>query len=584
MLKKAACILLSALLLASATACGGNANESVSSGGASPTTSQTAGKTEDGSNLPTVTVGFQNTSDYDSTSKTWPTDIFKDFQEAVREKCGITLQFKGWADNQAFELALASNDLPDMFEASSQYINPLLNGDHILALDDYLNQMPNFTALSKTRIAAMRKYYSKNNDGKLYFWTPFIGTEPPSATWWNGLTMRWDYYKELGYPEIKSEDDFLKVVKQALQKHPTTADGKKVYGIATFSDGTLWGWWVHGCMYGYSNITDSYALDYRNGNNTIVNNYMDLESPVWRDISFYYKANQMDLFDPDSLTMKGDDLNALATNGQLIATNCAWYGGKLTANELAKDPDSLAEYMVIPVEGQYNWGNGITNIGWTFYNAVNKNTQYPQQIMKLIDYINSPEGARMGVMGKEGHIWSTVDSKPTIKQEYIDINKKGGDEATIKTSGVWEGFFGPASTTQCKDGGPVNLWKDVNVLKNALTPAEKDFSSHYGVTVPAQAAKKLIQAGKAYDQSGADKDLLSLLPSSPQDVTRIDTKCLDIMVKAIPKLVLAKNDAEFKQIQNDTLASFKAAGVDTSIQWWKEQETSIKAFLASVKK
>ena len=72
----------------------------------------------------------------------------------------------------------------------------------------------------------MRKYYS-NGDGGLYFWTPNLGGEIGSQMW-NGLTIRWDWYKELGYPEVKNEDDFLNVVKQIVDLHPTTENGDKV--------------------------------------------------------------------------------------------------------------------------------------------------------------------------------------------------------------------------------------------------------------------------------------------------------------------------------------------------------------------
>lgn len=585
MKKKVICILLTLVMIIGLTACGKNEAKVPDTGSDSTGETEQEGNTA-GKDLPTVVWGFvANGGNYEADNPAWPTNVFKDFQEAVRDKAGVNLEFKSYADNQAFELALASGDLPDMIEVPREYCTALLNGNNIMALDDYLKLAPNLVSVSDTRIAAMRKYYSKNNDGKLYFWTPFVGTELNGSDWWNGMTIRWDYYKELGYPEVKTEDDFLNVVKQAVDKHPTTEDGKKVYGVATYSDGTLWGWWIRGCMYGYHNITDAYSMDIRDNANVIINNFTDLDSPVWRDIRYYYKANQMGIFDPDSLTMKGDDLNAKATNGQLVSTICTWYGGSLRQNEMEKDPDTLAEYKVLPVEGQYNWGNQHSDIGWPFYNGVNSKTEHIEEIMKIIDYVNTPEGARMGLMGKEGGIWETVDGVPRVKQEAIDLrNKVGGDEATIKTSGLWPDTFGVASSTICKDGGMADLWNDPNIWEQTLTPAQKDFADHYGVQVPSQAAGKLIEEGKAYDKQNMDWDLMSLLPSTPQDIARIDASCIDIMVKAIPRLVLAKDQAEFDQVQKETLEAFEKSDVQTSIDWWKTQETEIRQFLDSVEK
>ena len=582
MMKKWGCILLALLVALSVAACGGGAEKDTSKGGTTANGTELNSSTPP-EELPDIVWGFTNNGSYEPGSKTWPTDVFKDFQEAVREKVGVNLEFKGWADNQSFELALASNDLPDMFTVQREYVPALLNGNHVLAMDDYLELAPHLTSVSNVRIAAMRKYYSKNDDGKLYFWTPHVGKDLVGSAWWNGMTIRWDYYKELGYPEVKTEDDFLKVVKQAVEKHPTTAEGRKVYGVATHSDGTLWGWWIRGCMFGYQNITDSYALDIRDNANVVVNNYTDLDSPVWRDIRYYYKANQLGVFDPDSLTMKGDDLNAKASNGQLVSTNCTWNGGQLRANEMAKDPNTLAEYMVIPVEGQYNWGNQQGKIGWPFYHAVNSKTKNVEGVMKLIDYVNTPEGTRMGYMGKEGNIWEKVDSTPKIKDEAIAIRNKGGDEATVKTNGLWTQTFGVAGSTVCEDGKNADLWQDPAIWALTLTPAAKDFSQHYGVQVPSQAALKLIEEGKAYDKEDMNWDLLTLLPSTPQNIARIDARCLDIMNKAVPQLVLAKSQAEFDKVQAKTLEAFQAADIQTSIAWWKDQEKTIKAFLDSVR-
>lgn len=578
-------LLMALVLTAGAAGCGAGESQNGETGEkgeslveSSQVQNQDAGQEE----MPTIVWGFlANGGDYSAENEKWPSEVFKDFQEAVRENTGVNVEFKSYPDNQSFELALAGGDLPDMFEVSREYCTALLAGNHVLALDDYLDDMPNLNAVSELRTESMRKYFSKDGDGKMYFWTPYVGTEPYGSNWWNGMTIRWDWYKEAGYPEVKTEDDFLNVLKGIVEKHPETEDGKKVYGVATYSDGTLWGWWIRGCLYGYHNITDSYSMDIREGRNKIVNNYMDLDSPVWRDIRYYYKANQMGLFDPDSLTMRGDDLNAKATNGQLVSTICTWYGGSLSQNERSKDPESVAEYMVLPLEGQYNWGSQHGNIGWPFYHGVNAKTENPEAVMKVINYVNTPEAARIGHMGKEGRLWELVDGKPAIKEEAIEIKLAGGDEAALKVNGLWPQTFGVAETAVCGDGAPANLWNSPDIWERTLTPAQMDFAQHYGVQVPSQAALKLIEEGKAFDKSGMDWDLMSLLPSAPQDIARIDSRCLDICIKAMPRLVLAADQKEFDAVVEETLAAFREAGVEKSIEWWESQETEIRTFLDS---
>ncbi len=512
-----------------------------------------------------------------------PTEVLKDVQEALRDYAGVEITFEG-CDTQKLDLLLTGSELPDIITVNRNYCNTLLVGKKVAKLDDYLQYAPNLESLSPIRIAAMRKYYS-NGDGGLYFWTPSVGNETSGAELWNGLTIRWDWYKELGCPEVKNPDEFLEVVKQIVDNHPTTENGDKVYGVATFSDGTLWGWQIPGAYWGYHNISDAYSMRLANDANEVVNNFTVMDSPVWHMIEYYFKANQMGIFDPDSLTMKSDDLNAKATNGQIVSPLCSWYGGSLYDNSRAENPDSLAGYMVLPMEGQYNWDNGTSQIGWSYYTAASADTPYLEQIMKVFDFLNTKEGSRLAYMGKEGRVWETVEGKAVIKDEYVQMKLNGDPKEVSKNlSSMWGGMMGAANMTMLDDGAPVSLWDTPDIWKLTLNPLQKDFSEHYGVEVPAEAARNLIAEGKAYDFSAGTlaKDILSLIPATPADISRIDTRCTDIMIKAIPNLVLAADQAEYDRIKEETLAELEAADIQTSIEWWTTQSEEIREFLKSV--
>jgi hypothetical protein len=281
--------------------------------------------------------------------------------------------------------------------------------------------------------------------------------------------------------------------------------------------------------------------------------------------------------------MKGDDLNQKASDGQIVAPNCQWYGGDLYTIQRAADPNTLAQYMVLPVEGQYNWANAPTNIGWNFYYGISRKARNVEAIMKLYDYLSTPDGARFAYCGPQGKLWDIIGGKPKIKPEAVALQTRGGKEWTVQGSGLWDGFIFISPRTLLGDGGMANLWNDPELWQSSMTPAEKDFNSHYGVTYPAEAALNLIKKGKTWDRSGQLQDLLTLLPTVPQDVRRIDAACLDIMVKAIPRLVLATDDAEFESLKAQVQRDFQNANIRTSIDWWMAAEKDIKNFLASVK-
>ena len=96
--------------------------------------------------------------------------------------------------------------------------------------------------------------------------------------------------------------------------------------------------------------------------------------------------------------------------------------------------------------------------------------------------------------------------------------------------------------------------------------------------------QKLVEEGKAFDKSAGTmaQDVIALMPGIPADISRIDTRCTDIMIKAIPNLVLAEDQAAFDRIKEETLAELEAADIQTSIDWWSAQEKDIKEYLQTV--
>ena len=57
-------------------------------------------------------------------------------------------------------------------------------------------------------------------------------TQDAMYTW----DLRWDLYKELGYPEIKTLDDMVNVLAQMKEICPTDDNGKTTYGVSLFND------------------------------------------------------------------------------------------------------------------------------------------------------------------------------------------------------------------------------------------------------------------------------------------------------------------------------------------------------------
>ena len=521
---------------------------------------------------PTLSIGFDQLSE-SSREDYMKSNIFS----YVEDKLNINLEYVSFSNAEQLQIALAGGDLPDIIEVKNDYIDQLLSAGMIIPLDDYLDQMPNMVNLSSLRIASTREYFS-NGDGKLYFVKPQVGVETPDAYLWNGYTVRWDWYKELGAPEIKTEDDYIAYLKAAVEAHPETANGQKVWGYATYND--LWGWWVPGSFYGFHNITDEYHL--RSKDSALVNAYLDPEGPIWKQVHFCYKLNQEGLFDPDSFTMTGDDLRAKVENEQYAAIICQWYDS-LYSLKRQEDPDTLAGYVVLPAEGQGNWSGSNFKAGWSFYYGITSNCKNPEVAVKFLDWLNTEDAARLILTGVQGVVWDYDENgTPVITEEALkNKNTMSTDEWNVWGGGLWGGLVGIGTNTVLSDGGKANLWNDREMMIASLRPLDKDFCEFYGVEIPYEAEYQKIEAGLSWDKSETMADIGNLLGSTPTEISRIDNNCREIVYRALPDLVLAANQEEYDAVYAQVQADLKDAGIDESMAWWTSAVEPIKEFIAA---
>jgi hypothetical protein len=511
--------------------------------------------------------------------KNFPFDTFAEMQRIT----GVELEYTNYSDEQ-LKVLLAGGDIGDILCVDSSYIKPMIEGDNVIALDDYLaSGKSNITQFYPKRVEFSKKFFS-NDTGKVYFLPASAGKGGHGQNIWNGYVVRWDYYKELGFPEIKDNASYLKVLSDMQKKHPTTEDGKKTYGMACFNDWPgLWGWWYNQCFtkgfYNWGPGGYVYTVD----NGDIVNNYMDPNSPLWMTLKMAYDANKLGLFDPDSFTMKNADMAAKSKAGQYLGSGVNWWVGSFYTDQQAKDPASLAGYAIIPTDGTYACAGNGTEVGQTNkLIAITKNCKYPDRAKDFVNFLFSPECARLFNSGIQGKDWDIVDGKPILKEETIALANTGGD--TWAKKGVNNGSLGnffrlSGNDIVPSDGGPASLWSDPRIFVKQNTPVDKEFSAKYGVTYPYEAYEKKIKDGTMKDFTALPQDVPNALPIATDDIKRIDAKLDDIMMKALPKAVLAKSEAEYLEVQKQVFADLKAAGAEQSQEWWFGEWAKAKTFI-----
>ncbi|THF74420.1 type 2 periplasmic-binding domain-containing protein [Cohnella fermenti] len=552
------------LLLAACTNSGGNTKDSSASPSTSPSASApNAASSQETplSNEPiTLTVFLGNEADG------FVNGIMdNELADAIKEKFNITLDIIH-GDEVKQKTMIAGGDLPDImeFEGNAYTLaDSLIKSGQIIPLDDLIDKYgPNIKKYSQLSLDVFKKSYS-NGTGNIYFLSTAQQKAYDGLISLNGYVnfyTRWDLYKDIGAPEMTNEDDFLNVMKQIQDKNPKTSDGKKVYSFSAWTD---WGTWPYLITYpfvhGYTNTAYNRLLNLETGE--VEDMYTDEDGIFWQGIKFFNKAYRMGLFDPEGFTQKLSQYLDKISRGELLNSGLNVFNGgpdlvKNTGNE-------LAELIAIP--GPFPTISGVYTsdkpLGWGIGTAkmITSSNKYPERTMQLLDYLNSPDGARLIFNGIQGVDWDIVDGKETLigemaKQDNQDYLNKTGFNHQLKELGAFDESY------PNENGVPVDLKKLVN--EATVTAAEKDFAKHYGAPLyPGQVYDQWVKDGKV--NSPTKFWAAPSMVSAPSDTTtQALAKADQYFMANVTKFIMAKDDAAFETAKQKAIDDFIGMGLD----------------------
>ena len=404
-------------------------------------------------------------------------------QDKMAEDIGVRIHMVN-ADNDKFNVLLAGGDLPDLVRTGPDNFEQLVAGKNVLPLDDYLEEYgKDILANAPDTVAFSRKYWS-NGENKLYFLPVQVGPDTAEIEHAIGPVVRWDYYKELGYPETNNIDEYLQMLKEMQDAHPTTEDGKKVYAISMFAD---WGNWYlvqpMSAFMGYNSISGSTLGQYHVDTNEFALS-LDEGGLYWDSIDYYYKANQLGILDPDTLTQKYEDLQAKITAGQVLTAPATWGAGSFNKDHAG----TTQGFMALPMKWGNQWYGMDYKVGWIDKSiGISSTCKYLEAAVAFLNYCYSYDGARTLYSGVEGVDWDLVDGKPVMKQETLDLQKAGGEAWQESGIGFDVNFMGLGQNViDPEDGKPVNLFRDETMYPSMLNELQKEYCDHYKVSYPSE--------------------------------------------------------------------------------------------------
>ena len=508
----------------------------------------------------------------------------------LKEKYNIDLQYQ-YYDKDQFAMLMAGNELPDLMTCDQTYLETVRTMDVALNLDEYKDKLPN--VFSDVYTATNQLSRDLLGNGKLLFLFPDIGPEETNCndnTSW-GLRLRWDYYKELGCPEIKNADDWIAVMKQMVEAHPTTESGEKVYGIGTWNAFSRF--YQTGCMLidgGNLNPWVYGANMYMSGwdDDVLYNGYTNLDrSAYWTAMKFFNKCYREGLFDTESFTMTSDELKAKVRAGRYVAA-VPYEGKELYAEMSQSDPDTIAAIISIGSNAGFCFANKPQLPG----NApsdnifVNKNAKNLDAALQVLDFFSDPEITRTCMNGIKGIDWDyDAEGKPYLTEKALnDIATYGkGTNEYYEATGIY-GYFSEwtrfVSTGVAPDGYTYDLTETYEMRAKTMNSWQKDFAAYHNVSCPSEYYMQQVEAGLVNDLSKDFGQMIALaIPEAPIEIKMIMDECSKIAQDSMAQLIMAASDEEFAALQADLLQQWADAGEAEAWAWAENAFNEAKAIV-----
>lgn len=552
-LKKAAVVTTVALAAVALAACGN---------------SSSSNKVEkDDGKLMTVTV-YDDMANYQGVAKGW-------FAHYVQKKFNIKLKMVApnvsGGGNTLFDTRTASGNLGDLIITGTNHVNKLTKAGLLTNMQPYMSGMKYIKKYSAatdsiTKLAGKKGIWGITNS--VSSGSPTVsseGLEPITAPY-----IRWDLYKEAGYPKLNNTDDLLNALK-TMQAEARKQEGKNdIYAISLFKD------WDSSMMqnagqnlafYGWE-VNQPFALSKGNGSNDKYQSLIANNSQYVKGLKFLNKAKQMGLVDPESATQNWDTMYSKYQAGKVLFAYWGYLGQgayNTTTNMAAGKGFELAPLKNMKV---YSMGNQPT--GNTTFIGVGSKAKNKGRLVKFINWLYSPEGVQVQQAqttgysaGPKGLTWKMQNGKPVLTAFGKKALLEGGSvQVPAKWgTGTWKDGISTLNYVAVMqyDKDPTTGYKYgyvtwPSVLKLNQTKLSKDWAAH------------MDNAKSSMDYLKKKNELLvtpGVSYTAPEDSSTISTTRGSVgtqIVNSSWKMVMAKNDSEFNSLLSSMQKTAKGLG------------------------
>ncbi|WP_042196473.1 extracellular solute-binding protein [Paenibacillus camerounensis] len=420
--KRSLTLLLTAMLSLSLAACSGNSANNESAPTAAPPADATAAPQEEATLNPDEPAWKLDTSPIDLTwfvganwyAHSWGESLTSKY---VTEKTGVNvkLEVPSGEANEHITLMMTSGQLPDLISMGSweTAVKKLWEGDHVFALNELADQYDPY--FYKVAGDGTLKWYRQEN-GNTYgvpndSYSPNLMHETGMTAANQTFLVRKDLYEEMGSPDLSTPEGFLGALQLLKDKYP---EYKGQPMSPFFAQGNV--------PYGMTEYLQNLLAVPHEKDGKVYDRVTDPEYLTW--LKTFRTAYERGLINVDFLVDSDTQVEEKTNNARYFMMIREWTGMTAVNPLLAASANPDSYY--IAVDGPQNSKGDSAKLfpgnmdGW-MVTMISKSTKNPERAIRFLSYLASEEGQQDLFLGKEGETWETVDGKPQLKADMVNL-------------------------------------------------------------------------------------------------------------------------------------------------------------------
>ena len=355
--------------------------------------------------------------------------------ERVTAKTGVDLNFMKPVvdDGQKLNMMIAGNQLPDILtlDKNDAALKKMAEAGMLWSLDELIDQYA-----PKMREILPKEILSNYQmaDGKTYQFTTWIqgeawqkaareydqivGTNQPV------MTVRKDYYDEIGRPEIKNMTEFIAAVKQMKENHPDKIGFYPADGSMSADE------FGKSAKLSHYGIQMGLSTDFAEKDGGI--QWVVRDDKFKEPMKYLNEMYLEGILTKDPFIDTKDVGKAKIEQGDVIS-----YCWTISDGEKVPGDNPETTYEILPPFETY--GQIRTGAGW-LATVIPKTCKDPERAIRFLEYLASVEGHSDVSWGIEGDTyqdavagaqWHMIDGKPVLLEEYVkDKNADWGGVAS----------------------------------------------------------------------------------------------------------------------------------------------------------